>query len=666
MVLLDRMSVLPYCRRPRAGQFDAIPLLWWGFCPGLATVVARSLSVSLGAFPGCRSTMGNTQMSGTRDAQRYFDAGVLALGIPIDGLETDRDVQYAALAFRHATESDPHMCDAWLGRAAAGEITSEVIYQLYRSSDLLFREQRRLGLPARALAGRFQTNLYLDYTLSNLTEVWLAYAATMIGGEDYDEAERVLDQLDKKRAAMPDGDVVSAEISAYIRGVLHFTTQRWPDVLTALARSASFNDEYIAAGANLMVGSACAQMGLFTEGLRRLDHAIDGPIPGAARAAEFCKGLTLREMGNETEARAIFERIYSEEPGFEANAAALHDPKYRLIITTKEMIDSRTDKWDPSTAHGAEESDGESITDRGNEYLRKAQQELDRQIGLAEVKLQVSKLRSAAMLAKVRSGKGLSSAARTLHLAFTGPPGTGKTTIARVVAQIYCGLGLLKTPAVVEAKRQDFVGQYLGSTAIKTTELIDQAMDGVLFIDEAYALIQTGLSGGDAFGREAVDTLLARMESDRDRLVVIIAGYDADIDRFLAANEGLASRFTKRIRFASYTPPELGDIGRLIARTRDSELTEAAYNELVSACTALYEQESPDPSGRLRRNIDLAGNGRFVRNVVEAAEEEREYRLSQSFGADLEGLDEQQLMRIDLADMKGALHSVVGALSLSS
>jgi SpoVK/Ycf46/Vps4 family AAA+-type ATPase len=220
-------------------------------------------------------------------------------------------------------------------------------------------------------------------------------------------------------------------------------------------------------------------------------------------------------------------------------------------------------------------------------------------------------------------------------------------------------------PTVIEAKRQDFVGQHLGSTAIKTTALIDQAMDGVLFIDEAYTLIQTGLSGGDAFGRESVDTLLARMETDRDRLVVIIAGYDAEIDRFLAANEGLASRFTKRIRFASYTPAELGDIGRLIARTRDSELTEAAYEELVSACTALYQGQSVDSAGKSHRNIDLAGNGRFVRNVIESAEEEREYRLSERYGTDLEGLDEQQLMRIDLADVKAALDSVVGTLNLS-
>jgi type VII secretion ATPase EccA len=462
---------------------------------------------------------------------------------------------------------------------------------------------------------------------------------------------------------MPD-DSASEEICAYIRGILHFTTQRWPDVLTALANSASFADQYISAGAHLMVGSACAQMGLYGEGLRRLDQAIDGPIPAARRAAEFCKGLTLREMGNEPDARKIFERIYSEEPDFEANYTALRDPKFRLVVTSKEVIDSRTDKWDPASSPTMANMEAESLTERGNEILRAAQDELDRQVGLSDVKLQVAKLRSAARLAKVREDKGLSTTSRSLHLAFTGPPGTGKTTIARVVAQTYFGLGLLETPSVVEAKRQDFVGQHLGSTAIKTTALIDSAMGGVLFIDEAYTLIQTGLSGGDAFGREAVDTLLARMENDRDRLVVIIAGYDAEIDRFLASNEGLSSRFTKRIRFPSYTPTELGDIARLTAKSRDSDLSSAAYDELVSVCGRLCAEESVDHEGKIRTSIDLAGNGRFVRNVIEAAEEERAYRLTESHSAALQNLDEDALMRIEPDDMEAALGNLLQTLNL--
>lgn len=411
-------------------------------------------------------------MSGeNRNAQRVFDAGVLSMGIQIDGLEVDRDIGYAARAFQRATEYDPDMCDAWLGRAAAGETTAEVIHHLHRTSKSLGREQRRLGLPPRALCGRFETGLYVDYTLSSMTEVKLAYVASLIQGKDYDEAEQTLDELAATRATMP--DPATDDICAYMRGILYFTTQRWPDVLTALAHSADFTDPYLAAGAHLMVGSACAQMGLFGEGLRRLDQALEGPIPAARRAAEFCKGLTLREMGDEPEARKIFERIYSEEPAFEANYAALKDPKYRLVITTNEVIESRTDKWDPTSSPTSADLDAESMTERGNEHLRAAQEELDRQVGLAEVKLQVAKLRSAAQLAKMREDKGLSTGSRSLHLAFTGPPGTGKTTIARVVAKTYCGLGLLESLNVVEAKRQDFVGQHLGSTAIKTSALID-------------------------------------------------------------------------------------------------------------------------------------------------------------------------------------------------
>ena len=140
------------------------------------------------------------------------------------------------------------------------------------------------------------------------------------------------------------------------------------------------------------------------------------------------------------------------------------------------------------------------------------------------------------------------------HFVFAGPPGTGKTTVARILGRIFAALGLLARPDVVEAQRADLVGQHLGATAIKTNELVDRALGGVLFIDEAYGLVNPGYAGGDAFGAEAVQTLLKRAEDDRDRLVIILAGYEREMDAFLATNPGLASRFNQRVRFPSYSP----------------------------------------------------------------------------------------------------------------
>ncbi|MQY19559.1 type VII secretion AAA-ATPase EccA [Nocardia macrotermitis] len=606
-------------------------------------------------------------MTGNRQAQRAFDAGVLSLGLTIDGQEATRDLEYAKLAFQRATEWDPTMCDAWLGLAVAGEMTPEVLTQLQKTSgSTLYREQRRLGLRPRELAGRFVTGLYIDYPLSNYAEIWVAQAAQLISDKKYDEAEQVLDELAEFRRGQAHAPETEPDnrISAYVRGVMHYNTQRWPDVMTVLAGSAEWDDPFMAAGAHVMVGSACAQLGLFGEAIRRMEMAEHGPIPAARTTAMFCRGLCLRENGNEEEAQRLFEKVYSQAPDFAANTEAMRDRTYRITITSKETIAARTDRWDSDSAPSMQEQQEADFQDRAKKILDEARAELNRQIGLASVKTQVARLQSSAQLAKIRAEKGLSAKSRGNHLAFTGPPGTGKTTIARVVAKIYCGLGILKTDKVVEAKRMDLVGEHLGSTAIKTDKLIDSAMDGVLFIDEAYTLIQSGLSGGDAFGREAVDTLLARMENDRDRLVVIIAGYDGEINRLLAANDGLASRFAKRLQFPSYTAEELGQIGGVIAKSRDSELAEGAVEQLVAACGRLYAMESTDQSGQPRRGVDLAGNGRFIRNVIEAAEEEREFRLANDDSLDLSEIDESVLMRIEAADMQAALATILASLGL--
>ena len=235
--------------------------------------------------------------------------------------------------------------------------------------------------------------------------------------------------------------------------------------------------------------------------------------------------------------------------------------------------------------------------------------ELDELVGLEPVKAQVRAIAAQLRVAKLRDTHGLTSQPPARHFVFTGPPGTGKTTVARILGRIFAALGLLVRPEVVEAHRADLVGEHLGSTAIKTNRLIDSAMGGVLFIDEAYSLHNDGYSGGDAFGSEAVQTLLKRAEDDRDRLVIVLAGYPEDMDRFVRSNPGLASRFSTRVTFPSYQPDDLVQISRLLAEqagdTFDAHAIDALATIFTHACAA----------GR----IDELGNGRFARSLFERA-----------------------------------------------
>lgn len=246
-----------------------------------------------------------------------------------------------------------------------------------------------------------------------------------------------------------------------------------------------------------------------------------------------------------------------------------------------------------------------------------AEKELAGLIGLQTVKTEVSKLSNYVKMQQLRKQKGMMSVPVTYHCVFTGNPGTGKTTVARILAGIYRDMGVLRKGHLVETDRSGLVAEYVGQTAVKTNKLIDSALDGVLFIDEAYTLVQGG--SGDSYGPEAVATLLKRMEDDRNRLVVILAGYSGPMKQFIDSNPGLRSRFNRFIHFDDYSSEELMAIFRLNASKYDYLLdhkAEERLRELFAEAVAVKDEHF--------------GNARFVRNIFEKVMENQASRLASS------------------------------------
>ncbi len=264
------------------------------------------------------------------------------------------------------------------------------------------------------------------------------------------------------------------------------------------------------------------------------------------------------------------------------------------------------------------------------EKIEDLQAELDGYIGLEAVKKEVKNLINMVRVYQMRRENGLPTTDLSLHMVFSGNPGTGKTTVARLMARIYHALGILSKGQLVEVDRSGLVAGYVGQTALKTQKVIEKAMGGVLFIDEAYAL--NGRSEND-FGQEAIDTILKAMEDHRDDLVVIVAGYTDLMDRFIHSNPGLESRFNRFLLFDDYTTDEMVEIFRMQCKKGCYQLTEEAQ-PLIRDYIA---EESAD---------DSFGNARGVRNLFEHVLVAQNNRL-----AAMEKITREDLMTITAADV---------------
>ena len=324
----------------------------------------------------------------------------------------------------------------------------------------------------------------------------------------------------------------------------------------------------------------------------------------SAKSCAWVLGLPRDIFGQSASAIALIEDLYDSAHGT-SHGATVRSLLYEIgsVIAKSDGFVSWEEEQVLHAIQGEAKSAGHPAAARRLEALIA---ELHQLIGLKSVKTDVQEVVNYVRLQQLRRTEQLKTGDVSMHMVFVGNPGTGKTTVARLIAQIYQALGVLNRGHLIETDRAGLVAGYVGQTALKVNEVVDKALGGVLFIDEAYALARSG--DENDFGAEAIETLLKRMEDHRDEFIVIVAGYPELMSQFLDANPGLASRFSKTLVFEDYSPIELLHILKLMCEREEYVLSPGAESTALGQFERAY-------AGR----DDRFGNARFTRNLFEHA-----------------------------------------------
>ncbi|MGW5937170.1 AAA family ATPase [Streptomyces celluloflavus] len=559
--------------------------------------------------------------------------------------------------FRAAVRLDPTMADAWLGLHALRADTATALLRMHRHRDR-FGEQRVRH--RRTLNSWYWLGWWVQPVLETGRDLLLAHASHWLDGRHVAELDQALascppvdgdpqvrflhacraylvkdwDQLVRHTEPLVDDPALGIEAGLFggmARVRLEMYGQAEPLLSAALMRCRSEQPQrkelrYWLARAHEGTGRSAAALPLY-----RAVHRIDPSfMDTSARLAAIAASDGFEEG---PDLAAVTAPGLGQEAGTDLDPLAPLDPlDGRDLLTTGEAdgVDGDLAGVGGGPAGGGTAARVKAAPPgpRGvgrppagpadPVLLERALAELERMVGMEPVKRQVRALSAQLRMARLRTGQGLPVQPPKRHFVFSGPSGTGKTTVARILGRVFYALGLLGGDHLVEAQRADLVGEFLGQTAVKANELIDSALGGVLFVDEAYSLANSGYSKGDAYGDEALQVLLKRAEDNRDRLVVILAGYPEGMDRLLAANPGLSSRFTTRVDFPSYRPRELTAIGEVLAAENGDRWDEEARDELCSISAHVVDQGW----------IDELGNGRFLRTLYEKSCAYRDLRLS--------------------------------------
>ncbi len=589
-------------------------------------------------------------------ARSAFRRGLLASGIGVDGLVPSHNRQVAAEMFRTVTRFEPGVCDGWMGRVLAGEDTLEVLAGAWAAAETFGWEIRRVGVLGAEFRPLVFDGLFLQLPITSVDALRCAYATVLIREANFSQADELLNRTRKP------SDPFDADMACYVGGLLHFCTQRWTDVLRLFPVDKRWYRAEYECAATAMATTALASLGVFEDAFRRGERAAsDERVPQAATVTLYTQAMCLRHLGREDEAAHLLRRVYSRDPKFGPAREAMDDPGRRLVLTDPETIEARTDPWDPASAPSRLEAETARDAEKASQYLAEGQAELDAMLGMETAKREIKRIRSTTKVNLARSKVGLRVPVTTRHTLLLGPPGTGKTSVARAFTKQLCGLKVLRKPLVVETSRAKLLGRYMADAEKNTEEMLEGALGGAVFFDEMHTLHERGYSTGDPYGNAIINTLLLYMENHRDELVVFGAGYTKATARMLEVNQGLRRRFSTVIEFHSYTPPELIELTKLMVREDEDVTTDEAVEVLRPDFERFYADESITAEGDLIRGIDVLGNAGFVRNVVEKARDHRNDRLDTTelddllASDDVEVTDEQlqrlrELTREDLAE----------------
>ncbi|MGA4959078.1 AAA family ATPase [Streptomyces lavendulocolor] len=568
--------------------------------------------------------------------------------------------------FRAAVRLDPGMADGWLGLHALRVDTTTALLRMYRHRDRFGEQRTRYR---RTLNSWYWLGWWVQPVLESPRDLLLAHASHWLDGRHVPELDRALaglppvdadpqvrflhacraylvkdwDQLVRHTEPLVNDPLLGIEAGLFggmARVRLEMYGQAEPLLSAALMRCRSEQPQrkelrYWLARAHEGTGRSAAALPLY-RAVHRIDPAFmdtaarlaaiteydgfDGPDDPVADLA----AVSLTGLGQDA---ADAPDASDVPPGEALRRGDPLQPQPPAAQPSAPAPGRPPAAQPPAAAHGVREQAPGPGRSRPPAFpasptdpalLAEALAELERMVGLEPVKRQVKALSAQLEMARLRAEQGLPVQPPKRHFVFSGPSGTGKTTVARILGRVFYALGLLGGDHLVEAQRSDLVGEFLGQTAVKANELIDSALGGVLFVDEAYSLSNSGYSKGDAYGDEALQVLLKRAEDNRDHLVVILAGYPEGMDRLLATNPGLGSRFTTRVDFPSYRPSELTAIGGVLAAANGDVWDDDALDELRSISGHVVEQGW----------IDELGNGRFLRTLYEKSCAYRDLRLS--------------------------------------